>query len=247
MSEPAPACPPYELDLSHIVTEDDTPVDNSYSEKLMRLLVGSLYSGWPEGRPFVALANVGLFYGLKIPPVVPDVMLSLGVSHPEELWSKEHRSYFVWEFGKPPDLVIEIVSNREGRELDEKLETYSRIGVRYYVVFDPQRLLGDRLVRSFEISGHGYVESLAPKFSAFDLELRLWDGVFEDFEATWLRWYRSDGSLVLLGDEKAEAERQKAEVERQRAEVERDKAELALRRAEAAEAELERLRKSLGE
>jgi hypothetical protein len=195
---------------------------------------------------------VGLFYGLKIPPVVPDVMVSMGVSHPEELWSKEHRSYFIWEFGKPPEIVIEIVSNREGRELDEKLELYSRIGVRYYVVFDPQRLLGERTLRSFEISGQGYVESLAPKFASFGLELRLWNGVFEGFQATWLRWYNSDGSLVLHGDEraetalqKAEAERQKADAAVQRAEAERQKAEAAVQRAEAAEAELERLRKSL--
>lgn len=38
MSESASVDAPYELDLSHIVTEDDTPADNSYSEKLMRLL-----------------------------------------------------------------------------------------------------------------------------------------------------------------------------------------------------------------
>ena len=34
------------LDLSHIVTEDDTPVDNLFSERQMRLLVESLYVSW---------------------------------------------------------------------------------------------------------------------------------------------------------------------------------------------------------
>jgi hypothetical protein len=30
--------------------------------------------------------------------------------------SKEHRSNLLWKFGKPPDLVLEIVSNRGARE-----------------------------------------------------------------------------------------------------------------------------------
>ncbi len=39
-----------------------------------------------------------------------------------ELAGKKHRSYFMWEFGKPPEVVIEIVSNREGEELERKLK-----------------------------------------------------------------------------------------------------------------------------
>lgn len=31
-------------DVSNLVTEDDTPVDNWFSEKLQRLLVSSIYS-----------------------------------------------------------------------------------------------------------------------------------------------------------------------------------------------------------
>lgn len=51
------------LDISHIVTEDDTPVDN-LSEKQQRLLTEALYSSWlaPNGsKRFLAAANVGLF------------------------------------------------------------------------------------------------------------------------------------------------------------------------------------------
>ena len=35
-----------EPDLSALVTEDDTPVDNIYSEKQQRLLTEPLFSGW---------------------------------------------------------------------------------------------------------------------------------------------------------------------------------------------------------
>ena len=42
-------------DLSHIVTEDDCPVDNRFSERQQRLLPHLLFTSWPEGKPFEAL------------------------------------------------------------------------------------------------------------------------------------------------------------------------------------------------
>ncbi len=111
-------------DISHLVTEDDTPVDNLFSEKQMRLLADSLYNGWvgpSDGRPFAVMANVGLYYALRTPALVPDLLLSLGVTAPDDPAPKENRSYFVWEYGKAPDLVVEIVSNRKGNELGDKL------------------------------------------------------------------------------------------------------------------------------
>jgi hypothetical protein len=69
-------------DVGHLVTEDDRPVDNIFSEKQQRLLTEPLYNspGWVgEGRSFLALANVGLFYAIRQPPYVPDMMLSLDV------------------------------------------------------------------------------------------------------------------------------------------------------------------------
>lgn len=108
-------------DISHLVTEDDTPVDNLISEKQQRLLTASLYSSFSGDVPFIAMANVGLFYGIEQPALVPDVLLSLNVENPQDWSKKENRSYFIWEFGKPPDAVIEIVSNKVGNELGSKL------------------------------------------------------------------------------------------------------------------------------
>ncbi|MCU0391602.1 MAG: hypothetical protein MUE81_10835, partial [Thermoflexibacter sp.] len=51
--------------VEHLVTEDDTPVDNIFSEKQQRLLVDTLFSENPFGeRPFIASANVGIYYGI---------------------------------------------------------------------------------------------------------------------------------------------------------------------------------------
>lgn len=68
-----------------------------------------------------------MFFALKQDPIVPDVFLSLGVQMPVDWSQKQNRSYFVWEFGKVPEVAIEIVSNREGNELGSKKTTYARI------------------------------------------------------------------------------------------------------------------------
>ncbi len=97
-------------DIQHLITEDETLVDNLPSEKQQRLLTEPLYSAWSgpgEGRTFLAAANVGIFAQVRNPAIVPDMFLSLDVEVAEDWWRKEHRSYFVWEFGKPPELVQE--------------------------------------------------------------------------------------------------------------------------------------------
>ncbi len=71
-------------DISHLVTEDDEPVDNWFSEKQQRLLPQVLYSSY-KARKFVALANVGLFFTTHQPAIVPDVMVSLDIEIPDDL------------------------------------------------------------------------------------------------------------------------------------------------------------------
>ncbi|MCB0110665.1 MAG: Uma2 family endonuclease, partial [Caldilineaceae bacterium] len=126
----------------HLITEDDAPVDNLFSEKQQRLLTEPLYTSWPgpgDDRPFLVTANVGLFMVNQNPAIVPDVLLSLDVVMPEDWWSMEGRSYAVWQLGKTPDLVVEIVSNRKGDELGDKLRKYEQLRVPIYVVLDPDR------------------------------------------------------------------------------------------------------------
>jgi Putative restriction endonuclease len=229
-----------ELDISHIETEDDTPVDNFQSEKQQRLLVEPLYSCWSPGMPFIAAANVGLFYGLKLDPIVPDAFLSLNVQMPADWSQKKNRSYFVWEFGKLPEVAIEIVSNRKGNELDSKQQTYAQIGIAYYAVFDPlQQLQGQdelngALLQVWELTGKHYVELPAPFWlEAVGLGLTLWEGKFENLSGIWLRWCDRSGQVIPTGAERAEAESQRAEAESQRAEAESQRAEAERQAGEA--------------
>ena len=178
-------------DISHLVTEDDTPVDNIFSEKQMRLLASSLYSGWAgpsDGRPYVSMTNVALYYALHTPALVPDFLLSLGVTPPAEpidqkthSYPKENRSYFVWEYGKSPDLVVEIVSNRKGGELRDKLLDYALAGVGYYIVFDPMQALGQEYLRIFTRHGTRFGETSERWFPEVDLGVTLWKGAVEEW------------------------------------------------------------------
>ena len=223
--------------IDHLVTEDDTPVDNIFSEKQQRLLVESLYTSWrgtDQTRQFLALANVGLFCGINQPPLVPDVLLSLEVKLFKDIWTKAHRSYLLWEYGKPPEVVIEIVSNQKGHELDSKLHDYAKIGVAYYIVYDPEKQLGEKLLYLYERRHISYVEISGPRLPEIELGLTLWHGQYEDREDTWLRWCDPQGNLILTGAERAEQEYQRAEQERQRAEQEHQRAEQEHQRAEQA-------------
>lgn len=210
--------PPSPPDISHLITEDETPVDNLLQEKLQRLLVQCLYHAFQPGQSFLAMADVGLFYGVHQPALVPDVMVSLGVKMPENWRKKRNRSYFLWEFGKPPEMVIEIVSNRKGKELGQKRDQYAQIGVIYYVVFDPLQQLSETLIQAYVLEGGEYQPLAEPWFPQLGLGLRLWAGQFEDMTSDlWLRWCDRAGEVLPTGTEAAEQERQRAATERQRA------------------------------
>ena len=160
-----------------------------------------MFDSWDEGKPFEALTDVGLFYTPSNDNViVPDFLLSLGVEPRQVSEAKEDRSYFVWLYGKPPNLVVEIVSNKSGGELDSKKATYEKIGVAFYAVHDPFQKLGKRELRLFKLEGGKYVELADPtKMPELALGFTLWEGRFLDVEARWLRFVDKNGELLLTG------------------------------------------------
>jgi Uma2 family endonuclease len=209
-----------------LITEDDTPVDNLPFEKQQRLLTEPLYSSWAgpgEGRPFLAAANVGIFYLARSPAIVPDMFLSLDVEVAPDWWKKEHRSYFLWEFGKSPEVVIEIVSNTEGGEDGEKKQKYARMGVGYYVIYDPLRQVMPETLTVYQLRGYAYEKQPEPRFPEFKLGLALWEGEYEGKRDMWLRWTDERGQIILTGKERAEQERMEKEAALQQLEQERQR------------------------
>jgi hypothetical protein len=252
---PPPAAPTWEVppeavpDVTDLVIEDGAPVDSQFVAKLYKILTDSLAVPWPglaPGRPYLALANVGLFHTYGKPPLVPDMMLSLDAES-GDIRQKQHNAYFLWVIGKPPDLVVEIVSDRTGGELTHKFATYLRLGVKFYVVYDPRNLLKEGVLRAWMIQGGRYVPLEGPPFRFEDLGLQLgfWDGEFEGTKGPWLRWFDLNGNLLLTGHERAAKERREAEAARQDAQEAHAEADQARQEADQAQrdAERERLRR----
>lgn len=161
--------------------EDETPLNNFQSEKQQRLLTNSLYDSWlglDGSRRFLVAANVGVFYALKQPPLVPDIFLSLDVTIPGDWREKKYRTYLTWEFGKAPDVVVEIVSNLVRNELGSKLQDYAQMRVGYYAVFDPLQMLGESLLQVYELRAIAYEPMTETWLEKVGLGLSLWEGEF---------------------------------------------------------------------
>ncbi len=233
--------------IDHIVTEDGAPADNVFSEKQMRLLTEPLYASWKPGRPFVAFANVGLFYGIDLPPLVPDMLLSIDVRLPENLFPKLNRSYFVWKYGKPPEVAIEVVSNRQGGEDTSKIDRYAAARVSNYVIYDPEHHLSPDDVRLFRLQGSKLVTDTSGDWTFPDLGLgvAMWQGRYEDTDATWLRWVDTRGQRIATGAEQAIAANQVAEQQTSFAEAASQRAEAEAQRANETIQRNERLRQYL--
>ncbi len=192
--------------LDDLVTEDDAPVDSIFTEKQQRLFTEPLYSSWAgpgEGHSFLALAEVGWFYKWRERPLVPDALLSLDAAPAGDLRSKEGRSYFQWLIGKPPEVVIEVVSDKRDGEEGVKMRAYARQGVLFYVIFDPDDLLRHGVLRAFVLSRGKYESLDANWFPEVGLGLVLWRGTFEGQQQTWLRWCDREGRVIPTGAERA--------------------------------------------
>ncbi len=239
-----PPIVPDDINYDDFITEDDTPVDGIYSEKQQRLLTEPLYASWPgpgAGRKFLAMTNVGLFWEPKKPPIVPDSLLSLDVEIPDDMWTKKNRSYFTWVYGKNPEVVIEVVSNDEGGELSEKVEIYKEIGIRYYVVWDPENHLGKKRLTAFRLQGGNYRPMRDLWFEECGLGLKIWHGSVEGNDEDWLRWCEKNGEVILTGSEGIIQESQRAEQEKHRAEQEKCSAQNARKSADQEKQRADRL------
>jgi Uma2 family endonuclease len=149
------------------------------------------------------------------------------------------RSYTPHAEGEIPTVVMEFLSENECGEYSVqssypygKFWFYERIvQVPYYVIFHPVRavlevryLQGDRYeLLCPDSQGRYFIPPL-------NLSLGIWQGKRQEISAYWLRWWNSDGNLLLWASERIAQERQRAEQEQQTAERERQRAEALARR-----------------
>ncbi len=164
----------------------------------------------------------------------PDVFVARGVP------KRERKSWVVWEEGKGPDVVIELLSPSTARsDRGEKKRVYQdQLRVPEYFLYDPftGELAGFRLdctgYREMQPNDKGDLAS-----GIVGLVLTRWQGTYNDVEATWLRWATPDGVVLPTAGEQGAA----------RAEQEAARAHEAQRRVAELEALLARYQRGQGD
>jgi Uma2 family endonuclease len=162
------------------------------------------------------------------------------------------RSYVLWPEHMAPFIALEFASGNGEFERDRtplsvaadgtttkpgKFWVYERIiRIPYYGIYEMRTgnlevyHLIDFVYRRMEPNERGHYP-----IPVLDVELGLWQGSYQNQELLWLRWWDSQGNLLLTGSEQVEIERALVEQERERAEQERERAEQERERAEQAE------------
>jgi hypothetical protein len=148
----------------------------------------------------------------------------------------------------PPILTLEMVSHTPGGEYDDKMAIYARLGVLYYVIYNPEFWQRDGH-DPFEV--YKLVDGVYQRQSGEPCwmpEIGLGIGrdrlVDDPFDREVLTWYDARGQRYRS---EAEVERDRTAAERQRAATESQRAEQAERRADEAQQRADRLAARLRE
>jgi Uma2 family endonuclease len=217
---------------------DDTPVDNEDQNLLPNLLLLALMHIWAERMDWYFGVDMAVYHTTGVSPkvpVVPDAFLSLGVERKKG--GKSRRSYAVWEEGwQVPILTLEMVSHKPGGEYDEKMEIYTRLGVLYYIIYNPEFWQRDRR-QPFEVhklvEGQ-YQQQIGEPFWMPEVGLGMGrsrqtvGGIAQEF----LSWFDAQNNLYPFPETTLQELRLQLNVERQRAESERQRAESERQRAD---------------
>jgi Uma2 family endonuclease len=226
---------------------DDTPVDNEDQNLLPNVLLFLLNVIWGQRMDWYFAVDMAVYHTTGISPripVVPDGFLSIGVERKKG--GKSRRSYAVWEeAGVVPILTLEMVSHKPGGEYDQKMEIYARLGVLYYVIYNPEFGRRDRH-EPFEvyklIEGEYELQRGEPYWMP---EVGLGIGrcqiMFGNVWQEQLAWFDEGGDRYLTPEERANAEQQRAEAQQQRADAEQQRANAQQQQAEAERQQKERL------
>jgi Uma2 family endonuclease len=238
MTEPALKLPP----IPRLPTEDELPCDDGEPMETGRhvqqmiLLIETLRP-WLDARPDgYCGGNMFLYFSEEHTRRQdfrgPDFYLALGVS------KRERKSWVVWQEGKAPDLVIELLSESTARydKTTKKAIYQDQVRIPEYFWYDPWNpedfagfTLTDGAYRPIAPDERGRL--LSP---VSGLALVRWTGEYEGVNTTWLRWATADGRLLSTKSERVEAATRKADDATRQAEEATRNAEDAARNAEDA-------------
>jgi Uma2 family endonuclease len=248
--------PPPFPDHTQLPESDGTFVKNFQEHPQSILLTDSigpiLQKIHPDGQYAIG-QDCGIYWRETDPPEkgaeAPDWFYVPNV--PPKLDGKIRRSYVLWREFMAPLIALEFASGNGDEERDNtplsrtgekqrpgKFWVYEQvIRPAFYAIYEVQKASVEvyhlienhyELVEANE-RGHYPIPQM-------DVELGIWQGRYGNLDLPWLRWWDSQGNLLLTGDERATIERLRAERAEQRVEqVERELEQERLRAERLAE------------
>ncbi|NEQ64205.1 MAG: Uma2 family endonuclease [Symploca sp. SIO2D2] len=217
---------------------DETPVDNELQNLIPNLLLSVLAFIWPERQDWFFGVDMAIYYlyeNKRQPALTPDGFLSIGV--PRCSSEKGRLSYVLWEENNiPPLLALEIVSKHYNNEYEDKKEKYTKLGVKYYLIYNPNHWKRDehQPLELYRLEQGEYVLQTGEPYWIPEIGLGIGRGriTYAGLGREWLLWYDEEGKVYPIPEEVAKTESQRADKESQRAEQEHQRAEQEHQRAE---------------
>ncbi|HLP92186.1 MAG TPA: Uma2 family endonuclease [Nostocaceae cyanobacterium] len=202
--------PPTQAELP---CDDGIPMETQRHKYQMDLLIETLQPWLNQRSDGYVGGNMFVYYSLAQVKNKdfkgPDVFVVVDVP------KKERLCWVVWEEGKPPDVVIELMSESTSKyDKNEKKQIYqNKMRVSEYFWFDPFK--PDDFA-GFYLKSGAY-EPIQPNnqnlivSDVLGLGLVRWEGQYRDVNTTWLRWATLEGELLPTEREITEQEKQRAE------------------------------------
>lgn len=213
-----------QIDLKHLPTSDelpdsdDTPVDNEDQNFVPNLLLFLLEYIWKSRDDWYFGVDMGIYHTTGVSPrvpVIPDGFLSLGVERRKNGGSRS--SYVMWEEDDTaPILTLEIVSHTYGDEYEKKLDIYRKLGVKYYVIYNPKfwRRDGHLPFEIYKLVDGDYQLQIGEPLWMPEIGLGIGCCVLpsDRFSREVLCWFDEHGDRYLTTEEQADIDRQRANI-----------------------------------
>lgn len=240
------ALPPTQDELP---CDDGIPMETQRHKMQMDLLLDTLQpwldqreDGYIGGNMFIYFSTQQIrnqdFRG-------PDFFAVLGVP------KQERKSWVVWEEGKAPNVVIELLSESTSDEDKTRKKTIYQNQLRvpeyfWYDPFNPEDWAG------FALQGGEYQPLARDANNRYisqqlDLALVQWHGVYKNVETVWLRWETREGELLPTERELSQQAQQEAQQAQQEAQQAQQEAQQAQQQAQQAQQKNEKLAAKLRE
>mgnify|MGYP000483016736 CR=1 FL=1 len=211
-----PPIPPTQYELP---CDDGIPMETERHKLQMELLTDPLYPWLAQREDGYFGGNMFLYFSTEQIKNQdfrgPDVFVVLGVPKAERL------SWVVWEEGKAPDVIIELISDSTANtdKTTKKVVYQDQVRVPeyfWYDPFNPEDFAGFRL-------DNGVYQPLTEDEQGRLISERLglalvrWQGVYKNnVDTTWLRWATLEGIVLPTAEEiAAQAQEEAAQAQQQ--------------------------------